>query len=329
MTRAISLSAVVTLILSLPLVGRVAAQPPADAKVKDAFRFAPVDDRSLGLYEGDRPVLVYNHGVLLKKGVPASFARSSYVHPIYGPDGEVLTDDFPADHYHHRGLFWAWPHVKIGGKEYDNWALKPGLSTRFEKWLDRTASAEKAVIGVQNGWYVGPKRVLDEQVWLLVHPAAQGTRSIDVELRLTPIEPVTLSGAEGKSYGGLTLRFGPAPQKQTEITVSSGRAGDDLYINRQPWADLTRHWPGRPGPSGATIFVAKDHPDYPPTWLTRHYGCLCIGWPGVEPKTLPAGETVVLRYRVWVHRGEPDAAEIGRAYADYLAHPPGPIAGVR
>ena len=215
-----------------------------------AFRFAPVNDVALGLWEGDRPVLAYNHGVLLKKGVPANFARSSYVHPLYGLDGEVITDDFPADHFHHRGLFWGWPHVKVGGKEYDNWACGawPRSSRR---WLAREAGPAGAVLGVQNGWYVGNRRVLDEQVWFRVHPASHGRRAIDVELWLKPLEPVTLSRAEGKSYGGMTLRF--APGDDTQITVPSGRTGDDLYINRQPWTDLTRKWPGRKEPSGSAL----------------------------------------------------------------------------
>src|SRR6516225_6770465 len=83
------------------------------------FRFADVDRTALGLWEGDQLVLVYNHGERTKEGVPADRQRSTYIHPLYGLDGEVLTDDFPRDHYHHRGLFWAWPHVRVGSKEYD------------------------------------------------------------------------------------------------------------------------------------------------------------------------------------------------------------------
>ena len=311
----------VVMVLLSPLSAR-AQVATAAPRTGAAFRFAPVNEKSLGLWEGDRPVLVYNHGVLLKKGVAASFARSSYLHPIYGLDGEVITDDFPADHLHHRGLFWGWPHVKVGGTEYDNWALR-GMATKFERWLAREAGPTGAVLGVQNGWYVGEKRVVDEQVWFRVHPAAAGRRAIDVELWLKPLEPVTLSGAEGKSYGGMTLRF--ASGDDTQITVPSGRTGDDLYINHQPWTDLTRKWPGRKEPSGAALFVAKDHPDYPPTWLTRHYGVLCLGWPGVTPKTLPAGEPLRLSYRVWIHRGTPDAATLGKEYVDYLASPLKPI----
>ena len=81
------------------------------------FRFKEITDKSLGLFESDRPVLVYNHGVLSKAGVPADRNRSTYVHPLYGLDGEVLTDDFPKDHYHHRGLFWARSEERRVGKE--------------------------------------------------------------------------------------------------------------------------------------------------------------------------------------------------------------------
>jgi hypothetical protein len=83
------------------------------------FRFAE-SGSTLHLLEGDRPVLAYNAGIQTKAGVPAVLARSCYVHPLYGLDGEVLTDDFPRDHYHHRGLFWAWPHIRIGEKEINN-----------------------------------------------------------------------------------------------------------------------------------------------------------------------------------------------------------------
>ncbi|MGZ8921068.1 MAG: DUF6807 family protein, partial [Limisphaerales bacterium] len=83
------------------------------AKGADRFFFTNITDKSLAIYEGRLPVLVYNHGVIHRAGVPTDRARSTYIHPLYGLDGEVLTDDFPKDHYHHRGLFWAWPHVRL------------------------------------------------------------------------------------------------------------------------------------------------------------------------------------------------------------------------
>jgi hypothetical protein len=274
-----------------------------------------VNEKSLGLWEGDRPVFVYNHGVLTNAGAPADRARSSYLHPIYGLDGEVLTDDFPKDHYHHRGLFWAWPHVRVGDEEFDLWALK-GIRTQFERWLKRDAGKQAAVLGVQNGWLVGNRKVVDEQVWMRVWPATAEGQAMDVELTWIPLDkPLTLRGAEGKSYGGLTLRYAPA--KETIITTPDGRTREDLTIARLPWADLSAQFAGAPAPSGAAIFIDPAHPDYPPEWLTRHYGCLCVGWPGVKERTFPPGKPIHCRYRVWIHRGAPEAAKLGQAYQDY------------
>ncbi len=296
--------------------GLLAGQLPG---AESGFRFADVTAKSLGLWENDQPVLVYNHGVITSTNAPADRARSSYVHPIYGLDGEVLTEDFPKDHYHHRGLFWSWPHVKVGEQETDLWMLT-GIRHQFERWLGREARSANAALGVQNGWFIGDRKVVEETVWLRVSPATAGGRAIDVELTWLPLkEPLTLRGAEGKSYGGLTLRFAPRTG-ETIITTPAGRSKADLPIAHLPWADLSAHFAGANAPSGAAIFIPPDHPDYPPEWLTRHYGVLCVGWPGVKEQTFPPNKPIHVRYRVWIHRGVPDAGKLKQVYAEYVRH---------
>jgi hypothetical protein len=286
----------------------------ARTNAADSFRFTNITSKSLALFEGERPVFVYNHGILHRPGVPADRARGTYVHPLYGLDGEVLTDDFPKDHYHHRGLFWAWPHVRLGDQHYDLWMLQ-GIEQRFERWLEREAGA-RATLGVENGWFVGDRKVVREQVWLRVAPSSSAGRTVDVELSWTPLnEPLTLEGAEGKSYGGLTLRF--APRTNTVITTPLGQGAKDLSMTRLPWADLSARFAGGAQASGAAIFVAPEHPDFPPEWLTRHYGVLCLGWPGVKPKTFQPGETIRCRYRIWIHRDAPDVEKVAQVYREY------------
>lgn len=310
--RRISQVAFVTIALPgfLALTGCV-----TESAARADFRFADVSEQSLGLWEGDTPVLVYNHGVISKAGVPADRARSSYLHPLHGLDGEVLTDDFPRDHYHHRGLFWSWPHVRIGDKEYDLWMLR-GIRHQFERWLEKDASPKGATLAVENGWYVGSEKVVQEKIRLRMHPAKSEERAIDVEFEWVPVKaPLTLTGAEGKSYGGLTLRF--APGTNTAITIPAGLTKQDLPMTNLPWADLTRLWDAEKTVSGAAIFVHPSHPDFPPQWLTRHYGVLCLGWPGVKPATFQVGEVVRCRYRVWIHRGPASAERLARAYEEY------------
>ena len=280
------------------------------------FRFEEIGTKSLGLWEGDRPVFAYHFGAMTSSNAPNARSRSNYFHPLYGLDGEVLTDDFPKDHDYHRGLYWAWSHIRMAGQEYDSWSLR-GIRYEFQRWLAKESRADGARLGVENGWFVGDKQIMRETVWVRVHSSSASSRAIDLELTWTPTDrPVTLSGAEGKSYGGLTLRFGP--RSKTTITVPGGRTSGDLVVTNLPWADFSGDLKKDSGDmSGIALFVDPRHPDFPPTWMTRHYGLLAVGWPGVTPKTLPAGEPVTCRYRIWIHRGSPDAAEIQRTYADY------------
>jgi hypothetical protein len=293
----------------------MAAAAAAD-EAPTGFHFKPVSDASLGLWQGERPVLVFNHrDVQPPDGVKAP-PHSNYVHPLYGLDGEVLTDDFPADHVHHRGLHWAWPHVKVGDNPRDMSLWKyEGIRYRFERWLAQEAAANVATLGVENSWVVGDKAVLREEARLVVHAATDDGRAIDLTFKWTPEEPITLSGAEGKSYGGLVLRY--APREETVITVPSGRATEDLLTTKLPWADLTAKFKGADSPSGAAVFVDPQHPNAPLEWMTRDYGLLAVGWPGVNKITLEPGKTVTCRYRVWIHRGAPDAAALHRQYDRY------------
>jgi hypothetical protein len=301
---------------------RLEPAPAAASGPDEGFQFQPLDERSLKLRDGQQPVLVYNHGVITSENVPQTDHRRSracYVHPLWGLSGEVLTDDFPRDHYHHHGVFWTWPHVGIEGKEYDLWA-GPNIKDKFVRWICRRAGTSAAVLAVENGWFVGERKVMIERVWLRAYRASGDTRSLDIEFVWIPVErPVTLRGAGGKSYGGLTVRFAVDNAKQAVITVPSGRTSADLYETPLAWVDLTCPFQGPAAPSGAAVFVHPDHPDYPPTWLTRHYGPLCVGWPGVKAKTFEPGKPIRLSYRLWIHKAAVELEQLKAAYAGYVS----------
>ena len=184
----------------------------------------------------------------------------------------------------------------------------------------RKTCPKAAVLTVENGWFVDGKKVMAEVVRVRVHRATEDSRSIDFDFTWTPTDkPVTLQGAGGKSYGGLTMRFAPRSRQDTVITVPSGRTQADLPETRLKWADFTSKFGDATAPSGAAVFVPADHPDYPPTWLTRHYGPLCVGWPGVSAKTFQPGEPIQLTYRIWIHKTAVDVKTLKRAYEAYVA----------
>ena len=143
---------------------------------------------------------------------------------------------------------------------------------------------------------------------------------LDFDFTWIPVDrPITLQGAAGKSYGGLSMRFEVPGGTKPTITVPNGVTAEDLPDTRLPWADLQRQFEGSPTVSGAAILIPPDHPDYPPTWLARHYGILCVGYPGVKAKTYTPEKPLRLSYRVWIHKGAVDAERLkreDRAYAE-------------
>ena len=293
-------------------------------KVPGELKLTELNDKSVQIADGDQPVLVYNFGVITNEQVPETDHRRSracYVHPVFGLSGEVLTDDFPRDHYHHHGIFWTWPHVSVDGKEHDIWAGST-IRQQFVTWLARESGPAAAVLGVENGWFVGDKKVMTERVWLRVYHAVGDARAVDIDLTLIPTDkPVTLWGAAGKSYGGLTMRFAPPSRRDpaTVITTPSGVTPTDLSTTILRWADYTSKLSGHDKPSGAAVFIGRDHPDYPPEWLLRHYGPLCVGWPGVHRETLEPGKPVRMSYRIWIHKDAVGTSELSRAYSAFLA----------
>jgi sugar phosphate isomerase/epimerase len=294
----------------------------AEAVSAAEFRLENISTNSIKIWEGDKPVLVYNHGTITRDNVPADRFRSSYIHPLYDLSGAVLTDDFPADHYHHRGLFWGWPHVIAGSEHFDLWMLN-GAKPEFEKWLVTKATGDSAELRVQNAWVAGGRKIMREVARVKVHPTGPHGRYLDLELTWTPLEDLMLAGAEDKSYGGLSLRF--APRTNTVITTPQGVSPADQPMTRMAWSDLTAQFQPGAKPAGASIFIHPSHADFPPMWLTRHYGVLCLGWPGVVPRLFPKNVPVRCEYRVWVHAGQPTVDEIDRQYAAYATEAPAPV----
>ncbi|MDE3167035.1 MAG: ThuA domain-containing protein [Acidobacteriota bacterium] len=282
----------------LPLLAMLLAAAPLRAQ----FEFRDVDGKSLQLSENGAPVFVFNYGTMLPAGVPADRARCCYFHPVYAPNGAVVSDDFPRDHYHHRGIFWAWPVVTVDGKNYDGWLLK-GIGPRFEKWIARDVSAAGATLAAQDGWYVGERKVVEEEIRVTAHPAANGKRDLDFTVTLRPTgADVSITGtSEGnKGYGGFNLRFAP----RTGTTVAAAGRSDvpDSDHAAYPWAELAGDFSGKR--ASARIAIDAANPGFPNAWCLRHYGFLGVNFPGLTPYHLDAARPLVMQFRVTLAAGD-------------------------
>ena len=282
------------------------------------FTLEPLDSGRLLLLEDGCPVLVYNHGDQLAEHAPEDRTRSCYVHPIYGLDGEVLTDDFPRDHLHHRGAAMMWPRMRIGDRAVDHWHLE-GIRTRNED-VELELDGSIAVLTASNTWTMddGSIAARESTVWH-VHPSNGRGRVIDVTATITATDlPVTLQGAAPpKGYGGHMIRF--APRTGERITTDAGDIDGDRDRLPFRWADYSATFDGADAPSGITMMPHPDGEDYPPSWQLRPYGILGIAWPGLGRHVIEPGASVTLAYRLWIHRGDAQAGGAAGAWSEWMA----------
>ncbi|HBY62497.1 MAG TPA: hypothetical protein DEH78_21960 [Solibacterales bacterium] len=266
------------------------------ALLASSLSWHEVPHQRLELRENNRPVLVYNYGPQLAEGVRERYRRSSYIHPVYAPNGVAVTDDFPADHFHHRGISWMWPVITYQGKRYDLWLLLPGIRHEFVRWIARE-NGNPARLSAENAWFIGDRRVLKETVDLRVHPARGNAQAMDITLVFEALEPLTLRGepTDNKGYGGLSVRF--APRKDTVITGPDGR---EPSSDRKPlaWAELAGAF--EKGNAALRIDIAKDNPGFPNGWCLRDYGYLGVNYPQLETLALEPGKPLRLSYRITV-----------------------------
>ncbi len=289
----------------------------AETAPRERFSLAETDE-GLALSERGRPVFVYRHKEQLAPGVPEKYRRSTYIHPLFDPRGNAITDDFPKDHVHHRGLNWTWAHVGVGGEVHDLWACE-GVRQVFEKWIARETGPVCATIGVKNAWWTAQKKIMDEWVWIRAFGANEYGRALDVLLTVKAVEPMDLSGRKEKGYSGFGLRYGP--RQTTIITTPQGKEAADSDLKPLAWADETGNFGGSALLSGAAIFQHASNPRFPAGWCLRHYGFIGVSWPGVEVIHLEPGQSLTLRFRVWVHDGDAQEGKVQEAY-DLFAQPP-------
>ncbi len=270
------------------------------------FTWNDLPDGRLELREAGNPVLIYNYAPQLAKGAPENRRRCCYIFPLYTPAGVSMLDDFPADHPHHRGLFWAWPVVETGGTVYDEW-MNMTARERTEGKPQVSASNQPTLEAV-NIWEAGGRDIVRERLRIVAFPTRGNSRegasrSLEVTVTLAALNaPVTLRGSreQGKSYGGFSARF--APREDTVLRADGETLAKDEDLTPRHWAELEATYGGK----RVALRITPDpqDPGAPYQWCLRKYGFVGASFPGrtatSDGFTLEPLKPITLKYRITV-----------------------------
>lgn len=280
-------------------------------------------DAGFQFKEGEKDVLFYQRA---PKSLDGEFTRSNYVHPLYDLAGNVMTEDFPADHRHHRGIFWAWHQVRVGQRNIgDSWWTRDFAWDVVDASVDTGHDSSSLTVDVlwkSPDWTDDggkQKPLVKERTTIRVHAAENDARRIDFEVRLLALEEdLRIGGSEdAKGYGGFSTRI-----RLPEDVRFQNRDGDvtpqRTTVDGGAWMDIVGTFGPARFPSGMAILCHPSVPDFPQGWLLRKSGSMQNPvYPGREPVLLSTKEPLVLRYRLVLHRGRVDRETIDRWHAEY------------
>lgn len=286
-----------------------------------------------------------------------------YLWPVYGPTGKAMTRAYPMaevpgepkgqrDHPHHRGITFG--HEDFGG---DTWHDAATFAEKLAKTNAPAAARERAArlarirhreftrIATEGDAAVvasvcehldggGARRVTEYRRFTF--RADADTRVIDVDQDFVATDgPVT---AADKKDAGLYVRV-PATmavdmKQGGRIVNAVGQTDAAAWAQPAAWCDY--HGPVEGEHLGVAILNHPESFRHPTRWHVRTYGLFAanpFAAHGYDeslpesPTTLAPGETLRLRHRIILHRGDERAADIASAFRAYAAEPRPPVQG--
>lgn len=272
---------------------------------------------------GGKPVFRYNQGVMTQfPDKPSKYDRACYFHPLWAPSGEEVTGDFHPDHAHHRGVWFAWAKAEAGPVKANFWEIQEGRGKSVNKSIATVEGPVFAGIAASNDLLSGDKLLIQETMTARAYGSPAAPRLLDITVRHEAAEGDVL--LPKLLYGGLAFRGRDEWNEKgatVEVLTSAGKTRKDANATQAKWLDYT----GRLGQEGWGGLLAIEHPSNPryPNGVRVHPSMAFFSSTLVQPEayTLKKGEPLVLRYRLVLHDGKPDAALAERLAADFASPP--------
>lgn len=260
------------------------------------------------------------------------------VWPVIGPTGKAMTRSYPDgpllpgemnDHPHHHSLWFT--HGNVNGRDFwTNHEQSHQDSEIRHREFVATEGGETGKIVTRNDWIADGSKVLEDERTLTFGENEFG-RYIDFAVTLEASDgDVTFGETKEGSFG--VRANGPLTvdaKQGARLVNSRGMTDGEAWGKFADWID--DYGPVDGEEMGIAIFSHPANYRHPTRWHARTYGLLAANpfgegdfppddsQPKQGPKMLPKGEKLTLRYRVLLHTGNPDQAEVQQAYETFIA----------
>jgi hypothetical protein len=252
--------------------------------------------------------------------------RRPFVFPLIGPSGRSVTrmghPHDPDSHSHHNSVWIS--HESVNGISF--WGDHGKGRIVHQKFEGMEDGDDHAAIQTINHWIdesageeAKGKVLIKERRGTRVQPMAHGEWLLTIDLQLEAMaDEVTF----GKSPFGL---IGVRMAKTIDVNDGGGtiRNSEGAVDEKEAFWKPAR-WCDYSGPitstavEGITLMDHPSNPNHPCTFHVRNDGWMGACFTFDEPRVMKKGETVTLRYGLWVHSGMPAkerVEEVFKAFA--------------
>ncbi|MGC6458286.1 MAG: PmoA family protein [Akkermansiaceae bacterium] len=277
----------------------------------------------------EKPVLEY---LKKEKPVPAgmkkAYRRSGYLHPVFSPGGQEVSGDFPEDHPHQHGLFFAWTRAKFDDKQVDFWNLaKETGRVEFRRVEGKEIGEKHLSFSVKHAFVArkGHERrdVIHENWTVTVHETTGDHFLFDLssEQECVAGKPLILPKYK---YGGMAFRgnaqwlITKEGGKTVNFLTSEGKDRVKGNHSRPNWVAMT----GKIDEQDTTIIVmghSKNFRAPQPVRLHPEKPYFCFAPMVAGEFKIEPGKKYLSRYRYLVTSSKPDLKMIEKAWQDYAS----------
>lgn len=305
----------------------LSAQRPDPAPDQEPVSLDQTHDELI-IRDGSRKVLSYRTSEKMPpEGVDSLFRRSAYIHPLWSPSGDVLTQIQPLDHYHHYGIWGPWTKTHVNGREVDYWNLGKGEGTvRFVEFGFIRGGNVFGLFGARQDhidFGAGmPERVnIVENYYVRYWKYAESSRAyiVDIRSELSNQLTDTILFDAYRYGGGIGYRATKAWNGQnSSILTSEGLTREEADGTRARWCIVQGASSAAEGRSGI-LFLShpanREHPEPMRVWPeSAHDGQIFFEFCPIRHHewVIVPGERYELQYRLVVYDGEmtPEEAEM-------------------
>ena len=277
------------------------------------------DGKTLTVLNGEKIVLQYNIATLPSPDPKQPyFERSGHIHPLFTPQGHVVTGDMCSDHLHQHAIWFAWTSSRYDGRKVDFWNSKAQQGKiEHAEVIGAESSDEEATFQVRLNHVdltgEQPQTVLSEN-WDVAVRALDDVYVVDLQStqRCTTDKPLVVKKYH---YGAMGLR---SPMSWNApaggFLTSEEKTRENGNHSRPDWVDSS-------GPvkvegaedadaeavAGVTVMQHPSNFRYPqPVRLHPKFSYFCFAPMVLGDFEIKPGEKYVSRFRYVVHDGPID-----------------------